>query len=256
MSETSSNASSLTDLPYTQRQFAEFYMAKTVVAVRDFSLIRLAVDAVMKRLKSEESHKPGIKTIRVPIQQATSLSLPPGHPQTDVLYVAHPSDPAAYLPVADFHRLTFEHKFAEAIRLLMHLGARTISVTHTRGWDHEFAGKLSAGIPQVGVGASAEASIESESSTRLLYEAELTGHNDPQLPDDLVWYPHEPTWQSAAEARLEFGLQRFSLKLQYTDDYGVNADLAVGARNVGFSLGGSFEKHQKTVWSLEGTFGG
>lgn len=131
MSETSSNASSLADLPYAQRQFAEFYMAKTVVTVQDFTVIGFVVNAVVNRLKSEESHKPGIETIRVPIQQAGFLSLPPGHPQTDVLYVAHPSDPATYLPVADFHRLTFEHKFAEAIRLLMHLGARTISVTHT-----------------------------------------------------------------------------------------------------------------------------
>ena len=71
----------------------------------------------------------------------------------------------------------------------------------------------------------------------------------------MIWYPHEPTWQSAAEARIEFGLKRFSLKLQYTDDYGVNAELAVDAQNSGFSLGGSFEKHQKTVWSFEGEFG-
>jgi hypothetical protein len=97
---------------------------------------------------------------------------------------------------------------------------------------------------------------QSSSEERLLYHAELDGSDDPSLPEDLIWYDHEPTWQSVAEGRLEFGLQDFSLKLQYADDYGINADLKVDAESAGFELGGSFEKHESTTWSIEGTFGG
>jgi len=268
MSESDQNGDGMADLPYAQRQFVQFETAATTLPeekkdeyeVKVFSILPgliLPLWLAEKALqKYEEALDVGIEIIPVPIEQATRFSLPPGHPQQDVLYVAHPSDPMTYLPTADFHRLVFEHKFAEATRLLMHLGAKTINVTHTRGWDHEFAGTLSAGIPQADVTSSADASAESEQSMRLLYEAELTGHNEPAVPDDTVWFPHEPTWQSTAEARIKFGPKRFSLKLQYTDDYGVNANLAIGAQNAGFSLGGSFEKHQKTVWSLEGKFGG
>lgn len=202
-----------------------------------------------------EALEVGSGVVPIPWSTATDLSLPPGHPRKNVLYVAHPSDPQTYLPMADFHRLVFEHKFAEVVRLLMHLGAETIDVRHQRGWDQGFAAEISAGIPHVGLEGETGASKESSSDSRVLYQAELAGHDDPDLPDNLVWFPHEPTWQSVAEGRREFGLQQFSLKLQYTDDYGVNADLAVEAQNAGFSLGGAFEKHQTTVWSIEGTFG-
>ena len=271
MSEDAQNADGLFDLPYAQRQFVQF---ETAIATspqeeqRDpggfggllkiagpFNLGVLSAFLVGKALeKYQEAQELGIDIIPVPTQEAVAFNLPPGHPQKDVLYIAHPSDPTTYLPAADFHRMAFEHKFAEAIRLLTHLGAKTINVHHTRGWNKEFAGTLAAGIPQAeGTGS---AGANSGSSTELLYEARLAGHDEPRLPENMVWYPHEPTWKSIAEARTEFGLERFNLKLQYTDDYGVNADLAIDVQNAGFSLGGSFEKHQKTVWSLDGVFGG
>lgn len=289
MSEDPQNADGLFDLPYAQRQFVQFETAvatlpeekeeenpnlSDILEERDESFFKfllkplaplflassylgagLLVGGVALQ-KYEEAHDMGIDIIPVPTQEAAAFNLPPGHPQKDVLYVAHPSDPTTYLPAADFHRLAFEHKFAEAIRLLTHLGAKTINVHHTRGWNKEFAGTLAAGIPQAEGTGSASAGANAGSSTELLYEARLTGHDEPRLPENMVWYPHEPTWKSIAEARTEFGLERFNLKLQYTDDYGVNADLAIDVQNAGFSLGGSFEKHQKTVWSLDGVFGG
>ncbi|MCS4180171.1 hypothetical protein GGQ07_001611 [Salinibacter ruber] len=219
--------------------------------------IHIAIDILARELvkRIEEARKHDIPVVPLPISAASEMNLKPGHPRKNLLYAAHPCDPRTYVPAADFHRLTFEHKFAEVLRLLMHLGASNIEVEHVRGWGHDFAGRLSAGIPQAGVEASTDVEARSSSEDRILYHAELDGNDDPALPDDLIWYPHEPTWQSVAEGRLDFGLRDFSLKLQYADDYGVNADLKVDAENAGFELGGSFEKHESTTWSIEGTFG-
>jgi len=231
---------------------AEILNAIAGVVAPEPVIINLA-RAVVEQIAKAREH--GIDVIPVPQAAANEFRLPPGHPREDVLYTAHPSETHSYLPTADFHRLAFEHKFAEAIGLLSHLGAETINVSHQRGWGRGFSGELGVGIPQAGAEAKVEGGEEASTEDQGLYYAELEGHNDPEVPEDLVWYPHEPTWKRIAEDRIKFGLQQFSLKLQYTDDYGVNADLAVDAQNAGFSLGGSFEKHQTTVWLIEGTFG-
>lgn len=190
--------------------------------------------------------------LAIPFSWSDKLQMPPGHPREDVLYAGHPSTPRNYLPVSEFHRLTFEDKFTEALRILMHLGACEIDVKHERGWDRGFAGDLSAGIPTT----SGDVSLESESASEkeAVYYAELEGHEDPTLPDDLVWLPHESTWQTVVEGRKNFGMEEFSLTLQYTDNYNIDAELAADAENAGFSLSGSFEEHESTVWEIEGKF--
>lgn len=209
---------------------------------------------ITKRIKEAWEHD--IPIMPLPFSAASEMNLKPGHPRQNLLYAAHPCDSKTYVPSADFHRLTFEHKFSELLQLLMHLGATTIDVEHVHGWERDFASRLSGGggVPQAEVEASSEAEVESSTKERLLYHAELDGSGDPALPDDLVWHPHEPTWQSVAKGALKFGLEGFSLNLQYTDDYGINAELKANAEDAGFDLGGSFENHESTTWSVEGTF--
>ena len=72
----------------------------------------------------------------------------------------------------------------------------------------------------------------------------------------MVWYEHEPTWQSIAKGRINYGLQDFSLSVSYEDDFGVNAGLKVAISKTGLEVGGKFEDHESTVWRLEGQFKG
>lgn len=201
-----------------------------------------------------EAHNLNIPVLPVPASITSELDLPPGHPRNDLLYVAHPSNTQAYLPFASFHRLTFESKFSEAISLLTHLGASEIHVEHVHGWGRDLAGNLSVDVEKADLESPNETEGSTETSRQFLYDAELPGHADPSLPDDGVWYPHEPTWQSVAESRIDYDLSEFSLKLEYTDDFDVTADLAAKAKKAGFSLGGSFESHESTTWLIEGTF--
>ena len=76
----------------------------------------------------------------------------------------------------------------------------------------------------------------------------------PVLPELLVWYPHESTWQSIAAGRISFDLSQFSLTINYEDDFGVNAGLKVAATRAGLELGGSFEDHEATTWKFHGKF--
>jgi len=202
----------------------------------------------------QEARAKGLDVRMIPKRWIPNFNLPPGHPRDGVLYVAHPAIREVYVPVADFHRFTFEHKFSEILSLLMHLGSKKIHVEHVCGWGHDFASKLSAGIPQADLTIGASMENKSETSRHILYEAELEGTDVPELPSTLVWYQHEPTWQKVAEGRLKFGLKKFSLKLQYQDDYGVNANLKVKAQKAGLDLGGEFKNNESTTWAINGGF--
>jgi len=97
-------------------------------------------------------------------------------------------------------------------------------------------------------------SKNASSRTSFLYEATLAGTDTPKLPKTLVWYHHEPTWQTVARGRIDFGLSDFSLNVTYEDDFGINAGLKAAVVTAGLELGGKFEDHQSTIWRLEGTF--
>ena len=198
----------------------------------------------------------GFKLLPIGMSDSSLLDFPPGHPRDKVIYIGHPVIPSVYFTAAQFHRVIFEHKFSEAIDLLMHLGATNIRVEHVRGWSRDFAASLSTPLSTVDAEVGLGAGVERQSGFRLLFEATLEGRTGPKLPDGLVWYRHEPTWQSVAKGRLDFGLRNFSLNVSYEDDFGVNAGLKARATKAGFELGGTFEAHHATSWNIHGTFFG
>lgn len=186
--------------------------------------------------------------------EAESLKFPPGHYKDNTVYVGHPLMAEVYYPLAEFHRFLFEHKVTEAIRLLMSLGAKNILVEHETGWSKEFAGNLSLPIPQAKMTASISASGKKQSDSCILFRATLKGSDKPILPPELLWFPHEATWRQVAEGRIKYGLQEFSLVVSYTDDFGINANLAAKLTDIDLAIGGQLQKYKKTKWKIEGIF--
>lgn len=191
-------------------------------------------------------------------ETAKGLRFPPGHPRRNVVYVGHPVDAGYYIPAADFHRFLFQHKVAEAQRLIRSLGAVDVRVVHVQGWDRSAAIKMGLSLPPAVSGAEvevgAEADLTQKTGHQILMTMKLTPTDDPYMPNDLVWTPHEPLWQEVAAARLESGLEQFAIDVRSTDDFGVNAGLKLLIQKTGLDAGGNFVEHQDTVWQLEGTF--
>jgi hypothetical protein len=210
----------------------------------------ITFDALSAWAKAREG---GLNVLQVARSEASRLQFPPGHPREQSLYVAHPALPSVYYTTASFHRMVFEHKFAEAIYLLMSLGAAQIIVEHVRGWSREFSARISTPLPEVD--AKIEASNLATSATSLLFEATLNNKQVPAIPDELVWYAHEPTWQAVAKGRIQFGLSQFSLTVNYDDDFSVNSGLKLRVQKAGLDLGGTFEDHLATTWKIHGKFG-
>ena len=273
------------DQPYSNRQLVIFLddaviaaskkasIAKTSTSYREFAavavttlaggitgdpaLIRTARALAEIIVSYWEARDQGVENLKLVAKSKISLfQLPPGHPRDGVVYAGHPGIPNIYVPLADFHRLTFEHKFAEVVSLLMHLGAKTFKVEHITGWGAEFSSHLSIGlpatVPEIEVGA--ESSFKHQTQQTVLFHATLDNQQAPSLPTNLVWYPYEATWQQVAEGRLKFGLKDFLLYLNYNDDFGINAGLKLKIEKAGFDLGGTFERLTATTWRISGRF--
>jgi hypothetical protein len=182
---------------------------------------------------------------------------PAGHPYYKQIYVGHPLIPHIYYPIGDFHERVFEHKFHEAIAMLAALGAKELKAKHLKGWSKEFSMGLSLPelLTQV---ASVDAKLEvnSKGSSDMLFQAQFPGNEDPFLPKHLKWIDSEESWRNIANLRLNHNMDHFTLKFQYTNDFGVNAKLATGIEQVGIKIGveGGYKEFKETIWELEGSF--
>jgi hypothetical protein len=215
-------------------------------------LALLAADLVRAR---REMRQGGENLVAVSSIEAAQLRFPVGHPRGKVAYIGHPVDPPVYVPVADFHRFLFEHKVAEALRLIRSLGAVTVEVVRVEGWDQSVGIEFGVSLPDAGqteIGISA--AQERSSARSVLSTMRLKPTQSASVPSDVVWLPHEPLWQEVAQARLESGLDSFVIDVRSTDDYGVNASLKALVTKVGLEAGGAFVEHRNTVWRLQGTF--
>lgn len=196
-----------------------------------------------------------VSVLVVHSSDAEDLAFPFGHPRNGLLYAGHPVVANIYYPTAEFHRLVFEHKFSEAVRILRFLGATQFKVEHMKGMSAEWFSKFDVGSTRGQVGGEMASSQQSEA--HILYQASFPGTQNPALPGDLAWYQHEPTWKEIVEGRLEHDLQEFGLDIKYTDDFGINAALIgkLAGPHGSLDLGGNFEQHESTIWRIVGTFG-
>ena len=247
--------------PYFERQFVSFVddgdfgplylllpaptggQTAVVVAFNLYSIYRLLQRFLRRR-------RGGVPVTLLPWSWASHLRFPLGPPRLKLLYAGHPADPPTYIPITDFHHFSFEHKVKELVSILTHLGAKQIAVQCTRGRGTETAIALAAAAPQLKVEVVGKDHREEHEGSRMDITVELEGHDNPCLPNNLVWYRHEPTWQMMAEGR-SHGLKNCSLSLHYKDDYGINADLKVYAEKAGFDMGDGFQEYTATTWRVE-----
>ena len=246
-------AAAVVALAYTPARLPALGIAAGAGAAVGYEVAKRALEAW-----GSVNQSTGKNNIRlVSMSEARDIHFPPGHPQVDELYIGHPAAGDRYYPAWDFHRAVFEHKFAEAIRLLMALGGTRIEVHHVEGWSKEVIGTMALSVPEV----SADVQVTSKNSDtrQLLLEADLDPTwKRPFLPRGLVWYPNEPMWQAVAQGRLKHRMRTCQMVVNYEDNYGVNASLGAQIEKLKgkLRLGGKWKDHQSTIWRVRAHFGG
>lgn len=143
------------------------------------------------------------------------LSFPTGHPKVNEVYVAHPLTTNRYMPIEDYQLELIEDRVREFCELAQGLGATEINIEclNSNSSDSTNSGNrnLSGGVSRV---SSFHASGHDEYSQRLIEEISRSislhqtfqPHKAPALPNNLLWYNGEPSWQRLYRQRMEGGL--------------------------------------------------
>jgi len=154
-----------------------------------------------------------------------------GHPQAGEMYICHPLRPDHYYEVHSFHDRLFDEKRSELVYLLESIGARHVHVEAMTGTSIEgqrnetISSKVS---DEVLTGASAELKQETHDNSKHdkfqvgIEDRELNPAENPHIPGDLIWYPHEPSWQRIAQSALAKRYKTLSVELRYHEDFSIN----------------------------------
>lgn len=146
----------------------------------------------------------------------SKLSFPTGHPKVNEVYVAHPLTTNRYMPIEDYQLELIEDRVREFCELAQVLGATEINIEclNSTSDDSTNSGNRNMSGGASRNGNSIHGSGHNEYSRRLIEEISRSislhqtfqPHKAPALPDNLVWYNGEPSWQRLYRQRMEGGL--------------------------------------------------
>jgi len=146
------------------------------------------------------------------VDHRPDIAFPVGHPVANQLYVGHPYLPNVYIPFDTYELTLVEDRVREFCLLSQYLGATEISIDALNSSQSETTREATSGTQGSGSYriVSGSASANSRSSQRLLEEIcksisihqEFTPYLSPTLPEGMVWYSSEPSWQRLFAQRM------------------------------------------------------
>lgn len=152
----------------------------------------------------------------IDINNLPAINFPMGHPVANQLYVGHPYIPSKYIPFENYELELIEDKIREFSQIMQYLGATEINIESlnisSNSKDVKADQKISGSIDYKLVSGSGNA--EKHTSDKFLED--ISQHinlhqkfypkNPPMLPERLVWYQNEPSWQRLYNQRMQGAL--------------------------------------------------
>lgn len=181
---------SFLDLPYNER--------KVLMPVKEY------VDL----------HQDRVSVIRM--DNLPAIKFPMGHPIANQLYVGHPLIPSKYIPFENYQLELVEDKVREFCMLAQSLGATEISIeclnssssnemgSNKQNISGEAGTRLIKGKGEYHQDRSRQ--MIDELSHSICIHQTFTPSNKPFVPENMVWYDEEPSWQRLVSQRLSGGL--------------------------------------------------
>lgn len=152
----------------------------------------------------------------IDINNLPAINFPMGHPVANQLYVGHPYIPSKYIPFENYELELIEDKIREFSQIMQYLGATEINIesvnASSNDKDVKVDQKISGSVDYKLTSASG--SGERHATNKFLED--ISQHinlhqrfypkNSPMLPEGLVWYQNEPSWQRLYNQRMQGAL--------------------------------------------------
>lgn len=160
----------------------------------------------------------------IDINHLSNIQFPIGHPVANQLYVGHPYLPNKYMPFEDYQLELIEDKVREFCQIAQCLGATEISIdavnssqsSSSRNVKQNISGDGSYRLIN-GKGSNdrkQKNSLIQEISQAIALHQKFTPKKKPYLPNNMVWYQHEPSWKRLYEQRVNGGLTEHEERIE------------------------------------------
>ncbi|WP_061869396.1 hypothetical protein [Prevotella intermedia] len=169
---------------------------------------------IMPVKKYVDLHQEHIAVISM--QNLPDINFPMGHPIANQLYVGHPLIPAKYIPFENYQLELVEDRIREFCMLVQSLGATEISIeclnSASANQNNKMHQKNSGGTNTLAADGKANQQLDrsrnmiDELSRSVSLHQTFEPHTKPSIPQSMVWYYNEPSWQRLVSQRLDGGL--------------------------------------------------
>ncbi len=160
----------------------------------------------------------------VNIKNLPTIDFPIGHPIAYQIYIGHPYIREKYIPFENYELELIEDKVREFCQIVQSLGATEITIecinssTSDSNTDSEQNISAEANYRM----ASASGSKQKQKSRHLIDEIsqsinlhqKFTPKENPALPQKLIWFPNEPSWQRLYEQRMQGSLLQHNERIE------------------------------------------
>ena len=172
------------------------------------------------------------------INHLPPINFPIGHPVINQLYVAHPCIKNKYIPFENYELELIEDKVREFCLLAQSLGATEIKIeslnTNSDDKGAKVESSLEGSVSTKLVNAkgkrekSSENSFLNEISQAINLHQKFTPKEKPFLPQGLVWYDNEPSWQRLCHQRLHGSLTQHEERIETKKNKVINSNELIG----------------------------
>ena len=148
------------------------------------------------------------------------IKFPITHPKKDHTYICHPYDNRLYLPIEDYEEILLNDRINEYCYLMQCLGATTIRIQNKKEESLNEHRESARNIHGGGSYKMLEASGNYETNSKkgegrnskytFAREQHFNPSKKPYIPDGLIWFPHEVSWQRLATQRMSGGILKYS----------------------------------------------
>lgn len=168
------------------------------------------------------------------INELDNLTFPIGHPMVNQLYVAHPLIQNHYIPFENYEVELIQDRVREFCSLMEGMGATSITVGYQQFNVSESESYANTNaLAAVGMKFySAQANVNQQETNKFMQSLgqSLNLHQtynpfqQPFIPDNLIWYPQEPTWQRLVEQRLRGSITSHTESIETNKTQVINND--------------------------------
>ena len=154
----------------------------------------------------------------------SGIVFPIGHPVAYQLYVGHPYIKQKYLPFESYELELIEDKVREFCQLVQCLGATEISIEclNSSSSDRNTNAEQHISVEASYRVATASGKNDRSQTKHLIDEIsqsinlhqKFVPNGKPHLPEGLVWYPNEPSWQRLYNQRMQGALQQHEERIE------------------------------------------